>query len=576
MSVGVAAQPPVEATREAGIESGNEGPVAETLEGVSGELKGFSAGIRAISALMCTVLLIAAEPHMRPSAQAALLVYDLFACSVLWRKASGRSMRLALGEYWVDVVWTLAVLHLTSAGTGMMVITLVQPVVLASICFGVRQGVVLASFAAIGMVVDIESGAWSLMHGNAVDAVAALAVIALVPVAAVLSRPMSVLRQRLMLVREIEERLDPRRGLDSIGATMVDALRVGIGADVAALVLPTNNRSPAFISTQEDGAFRAADDAHRRIERSLDRLPRCPTSHVVRRWYDLFAGTRVHGSCRLVPAHSEALHEIAKTLEVRMVIVVPFMRYEKRHGHLVVGLRTPRVRMQEVSALADAAPELFRVIEQAALVDRLQDESAAHERARIGRDLHDSAIQPYLGLKFAVEGVAQRVEFDNPARAEIDALLGLVNSEVSALREMISGLRDGEMRGDNALLPAVKRQVRRFALLFGIDVQLDCPSELPMSRALAGALFHMVNEAMNNVRKHSPAKSVSISLGRVDDWVELRVRDDAGTVMGQPQADFMPRSLQERTEALGGTLVLQRPDGRNTELLIRVPMAGTV
>ena len=58
-------------------------------------------------------------------------------------------------------------------------------------------------------------------------------------------------------------------------------------------------------------------------------------------------------------------------------------------------------------------------------------------------DLHDSAIQPYLGLKYAVECVAMRIPAENPARAEVDALAELVNAEVASLRELISGLRTG-------------------------------------------------------------------------------------------------------------------------------------
>ena len=82
--------------------------------------------------------------------------------------------------------------------------------------------------------------------------------------------------------------------------------------------------------------------------------------------------------------------------------------------------------------------------------------AAAAERERIGRDLHDSAIQPYLGLKYAVEAVALRIAPDNPARREVDTLVALVNAEVGELREFISGLRSGEPKGDNALLPAVR------------------------------------------------------------------------------------------------------------------------
>src|SRR5262249_36590166 len=160
-----------------------------------------------------------------------------------------------------------------------------------------------------------------------------------------------------------------------------------------------------------------------------------------------------HGGGRLQPSDSKRLRDLAAMLEVQMLIVVPLMRYEQRHGHLVVGLRDPRSRAPEVDALAAAAPELYHLVEQASLVDRLQDESAAHERSRIGRDLHDSAIQPYLGLKYAVEGVAQRVSRDNPARRDVEALLTLVNSEVHALREIVSAMRTGTAGGEDALLP---------------------------------------------------------------------------------------------------------------------------
>lgn len=544
---------------------------AATPSGTSSEMRRFSAGIRAIVALLCSLLLIYSESNISIAALGVLLGYGLWSAIVLWAEASGHTAHHALLHYWVDVAWTVLVMHLTTSGTMMMVVTLVQPVVLASIGYGVRHGVLLALAAAGGMLVDLGlryAGGTDLPRA---DLVSAAAVLALVPLAALLSRPMSVLRQRLELVRELEDQLDPRRGLDAVALSMVDVLRRGTEADVVGLLLPTAAAAPATLATADDGAFRISPAVQARLEPVIAKLPRCPTTYVVPSWFGLSGGLRVHGLCVPRPEHAKALSELAVLLDMRMVIVVPLMRYERRHGCLVVGLRQPRVRLQEVAALADAAPELFRLIEQAALVDRLQEESTAHERVRIGRDLHDSAIQPYLGLKYAVEGVACRVDADNPARADIDALLELVNGEIGALREVISGLRIGEARGDNALIPAVRRQVRRFGLLFGIEVELACPEELNTSRALAGALFHMVNEAMNNVRKHSAARKVWITLAEHGERIELRVRDDAGTLQGQPQPDFEPRSLTERAAALGGTLAVRRPDGRNTELVISIP-----
>jgi signal transduction histidine kinase len=282
----------------------------------------------------------------------------------------------------------------------------------------------------------------------------------------------------------------------------------------------------------------------------------------------------VHGTADQEPPQRlrERMAALAELLEVRVLVVVPLTRYRRRHGHLLLGLPAVGSRHQDVLALSHAAPELLRIVEQAALVDQLQDESASHERARIGRDLHDSAIQPYLGLKYAVESVALRTAPDNPARGDIDALADLVNGEVAALRELISGLRSDAGPGDNALVPAVRRQVKRFALLFGIDVEIHCPDSLPTTRALADALFHMVNEALNNVRKHSPARRVWVRLWLDEGRVHLHVRDDAGSQRGAPTPPFEPVSLRSRVVELGGVLHISQPDGLNTEVAIQVPV----
>lgn len=538
---------------------------------ISADLRRFSAGIRAILAVLCTVLLIGGEVGTTPAAKAVLLAYDLWAAYVLWAEGSGRVPRRPLAYYWIDAAWAVCVLQLTDSAAAMMVVALVQPVVLASIGHGVRHGVSIAVFGATGTLLHLAPHASGLLREDRESWLCALCIVAIVPMAALLSRPMGVLRQRLQLVRQIEDRLEPRRGLESMCTTLVQALREGTGVDVMALVLPAASGNPALVSTDRDGTFRIGAEVHGQIEAQVAKLPQCPTSFVRKRWGGLRGGMRIHGPCPADAAHEPALAALAELLESTMVVVVPLLRYERRHGCLILGMQVPRLRFQEVAALADAAPDFFRLIEQAALVDQLQEESAAHERVRIGRDLHDSAIQPYIGLKYAVEGVACRVTPDNPAYEDMVALRELVDAECGALREIISGLRVGEGRGDNAFVPAVRRQVQRFKLLFGIDVELNAPPAIAMSRALAGALFHMVNEAMNNVRKHSAADQVSITIEEADGCIELRVRDNAARRQGRAQPDFEPRSLRERAAELGGTLTLHRPQGLDTELLIRVP-----
>ena len=140
---------------------------------------------------------------------------------------------------------------------------------------------------------------------------------------------------------------------------------------------------------------------------------------------------------------------------------------------------------------------------------------------------------------------------------------------MAALRELISGLRTGNSRGDNALVPAVRRQARRFALLFGIEIEIDCPDTLPTTRALASSLFHMVNEALNNVRKHTCARQVWITLSVEPAVFRLVVRDDGGT-RTRPACRPTSARLAERAGRRARRHAGRRPS-RRTEHRTRHP-----
>jgi len=387
-------------------------------------------------------------------------------------------------------------------------------------------------------------------------------------------------RQRPVLVGQNESPLDPRRGLVALSAELVERLCRVTQAEVVALVLPSRLGGPAALASRTDGSFQARHEVHMRLEALLAQVPTRPVSHFQRRRWDPRRTTWQHitpsphqtATPELPSGLPASLGELCQLLEVSSLHVVPLTRYAQSHGYFVVGCRGHRRLACHASALDTLVPEMLAILEQAALVDQLQEESAAHERARIGRDLHDSAIQPYLGLKFAVEAAAQRIPPDNPAREEIDALAELVNHEVAMLRELISGMRTGQGPQDDALMPAVRRQARRFGRLFGIEVQVSGPGTLPTSRALAGAVVHMVNEALNNVRKHAGAQRVWLVLTVGANRLHLRVRDDGGRVRGHQAPAFQPTSLSERVHELGGSLQVISPDGLDTELVIQIPL----
>ena len=81
------------------------------------------------------------------------------------------------------------------------------------------------------------------------------------------------------------------------------------------------------------------------------------------------------------------------------------------------------------------------VMENIRLIDNLASDAAEQERQRIAHDIHDSVIQPYLGLQFGLAALDQKLEAGNTAiRENVQELLELTNHELAELRRLRLGL----------------------------------------------------------------------------------------------------------------------------------------
>ena len=132
---------------------------------------------------------------------------------------------------------------------------------------------------------------------------------------------------------------------------------------------------------------------HRLLEDLLADVAASPVLHVRHQSWRNGAGTRMQDGGPLPEGLADCMDELASLLEVRSLIVLPLSRYQRSHGHLMIGFAESRAAGLNVEALAYAVPELLRIVEQAALVDQLQEESASHERGRHGCHGRDSPSQ---------------------------------------------------------------------------------------------------------------------------------------------------------------------------------------
>ncbi len=284
----------------------------------SAELRRFSSAIRFVTAVLIAVMLLAHDETAGTGFVVIPLVlaYALWSAWLLAGEANNRARPTALWLYWVDVAWAAMCLLLVSGGTRMLIVAMVPPVMLASIGFGGIHGVLLALFAALGVLLDSNGDAMPGFDVGLQHSAPALLLLGLLPTVALVSKPFHKLRQRLELDGNLEEQLDPRRGLETVCTEVTERLRQSVDAD---------------------GAFRAKADVYSLLESHLSQLPDCPVSLTRRHWWDWRPGVVMADEMPAPEGLPGELGGLARTLEVQGLHVVPLSRYGHPHGDFVVG-----------------------------------------------------------------------------------------------------------------------------------------------------------------------------------------------------------------------------------------------
>ncbi len=197
------------------------------------------------------------------------------------------------------------------------------------------------------------------------------------------------------------------------------------------------------------------------------------------------------------------------------------------------------------------------------------------ERRRVARDLHDSVGQTLTGIKFMVEAalVGPWPDAGRPGLEGLRSLVPTIQDAVEEVRRISTELRPSIL-DDLGLLPTIAWYVREFEKLHpGLDVSQQIRvSESDVPDTLRTPIFRILQEATNNVAKHSGAGRLEIALDDRAGGLRLRVQDDglgfdpgALPVEGGNGGSGLS-SMRERTELSGGVFSLRAAPGTGTTI----------
>jgi signal transduction histidine kinase len=257
-------------------------------------------------------------------------------------------------------------------------------------------------------------------------------------------------------------------------------------------------------------------------------------------------------------------------------VVIALTRGDEASG-AIVGLLFSVVPWFLVMRLVRRLMERGREAE--ALVEELRESRAAHaesvaiaERSRVARDMHDVLAHSLSALALQLEGarlLARDRGADPEVVASIERAHHLAAGGLAEARQAIAALRGDELPGPERLEALAHAFGEHAEATATLDVTGE-PRELGSEARLA--LYRTAQEALTNVRRHSAADRVSISLHYADDGTTLVVQDfgpGAPVVVpgGSNGGGYGLTGMRERAELLGGRLSAEpTADGFRVEL----------
>ncbi|MCK0510453.1 GAF domain-containing sensor histidine kinase [Aromatoleum buckelii] len=538
------------------------------------ELRRILANIRVIVAIVAITEALSLSGTGRTPAALAAVGYAVYAGWLCWVETRGNHPVLPRITPWVDAGWILLFAWLAEAQSSLFILLLLFPVLFASLSFGFVSGLLVSLFAAAVAAAQllIHKGYGDIPWQGAM--LQPLSLLVLGPLVAALARAGVQMNEQLTVADRLLGQLDPRRGVRRIAETTLRTLTHHFDADRGLILLWLPDSEPRLFDCDASGNVNElSGELHASLVESLGCLPPDVAAvhhlgHVgrlpLRRHSGFDLETRASNS-----AARAAAEQLAQLLDAQSMVAMPICRRAPHPCRLLLASRHRRYRARDAELLYGVMEQLAPVIENAGLLERLTEAAMATERARIGRDLHDTAIQPYLGLKYGIEALARKAAPDNPLHRDIHALKDVAISELHHLRELVTDMRAGACGADDALAPALRRQAKRFSELFGIEVSVCCEGELPVRRSLAAAIFAMVGEALTNIRRHTDASRAEIVVSAQAGVCSLRITNAHDP--HAPPPPFIPRSIVERAESLHGRAVVERQRPGLTDLIISIP-----
>jgi signal transduction histidine kinase len=221
-----------------------------------------------------------------------------------------------------------------------------------------------------------------------------------------------------------------------------------------------------------------------------------------------------------------------------------------------------------------------------ARVQLLEQERALatlRERERLARELHDGVTQLVAAAHLQVNTAQLLLARGQEAQLQscLDGLAATTLQAEADLREYLLGVKSTNS-GARPLFAALRDYLSQFTRLYGICIELIVPPALEeegLPAVVEVQLVRIIQEALTNVRKHAcithPTCRASVTFALAGAQVCVVIADDGAGFDPAAEAStgsrYGLRSMEERAQAIGGSLTVASSPGQGTQVTVVVP-----
>jgi signal transduction histidine kinase len=217
-------------------------------------------------------------------------------------------------------------------------------------------------------------------------------------------------------------------------------------------------------------------------------------------------------------------------------------------------------------------------------IRRVRSRVVFAERARLARELHDDLIQSLIGLEMEIEVLRRGPDRTADEEARLRQIRDQLRQDIANVRDLMLRLQIVEMTGDD-LLRTIAELAGRLRHETKMDVRLSSAGAvIDCVPRHCAHLARIVQEALTNIRKHSHARSVTITVAATSRGGRVTIADDGRgfrfkgrlTLAQLDASDLGPRVIKERVRAMGANLTIESNPGAGARIEVeweKVPYA---